>query len=109
MANLTASRVTPTPMRKLRIFQSDGYFSVDFNEQSGLILRRLSDLGDPEPRIDMEKLEIDRTDALLAEVTAFIEAVKERKRPEVSAEEALGALRTAIRVVEAMPSVDELV
>ncbi len=108
VANLTASRVTPTPMRKLRIFQSDGYFSIDFNEQSGVILRRLSDLGDPEPRIEMEKLEIDRADALLAEVTAFVEAVKARTCPEVSAEQALGALRTAIRVVEAMPSVDEL-
>ncbi len=108
VANLTASRVTPTPMRKLRVFQSDGYFSVDFNEQSGVILRRLTDLGDPEPRIDIEKIELDREDALLAEVKAFVEAVRGRDRPMVSGKEALGALRTAMRVIEVMPPVDEL-
>lgn len=108
VANLTASRVTPTPMRKLRIFQSDGYFSIDFNEQSGVILKRLSDLGDPEPRIDIEKIELDREDALLAEVKAFVDVVRKRDRPMVSGKEALSALRTAMRVIEVMPSVDEL-
>ena len=30
VANLTASRVSTTPMRRIRFFQRDGYFSIDF-------------------------------------------------------------------------------
>jgi len=108
VANLTASRVSPSPMRKLRIFQSDGYFSVDFNAQIAVIFRRVSDPGAAEPRIEMEKLEFDREDALRAELCAFIDAIRTRSKPEVSAEEALGALRTALRVIEAMPAFDAL-
>ena len=40
VANLTASRVSPTPMRKLRFFQADGYFSIDFLEQAVVIAQR---------------------------------------------------------------------
>ena len=32
---LTASRVSREPVRKLRIFQEDAYFSVDFSTQGG--------------------------------------------------------------------------
>ena len=40
VANFTASRVSPTPLRKIRFFQADGYFSIDFLAQSAVILRR---------------------------------------------------------------------
>ena len=40
VANLTASRVSPTPMRKIRFFQRDGYFSIDFLDQSAVVFRR---------------------------------------------------------------------
>ena len=43
VANLTASRVSPTPMRKFRFFQPDGYFSIDFLAQSVVIARRVRD------------------------------------------------------------------
>jgi predicted dehydrogenase len=108
VANLTASRVSPTPMRKLRFFQRDGYFSVDFLAQSVVIFRRFEDEGATTPRIEMERLEIDREDALESEQRAFIECIRSRSAPLVSGEDAVRALRTALRVVEAMPPLDEL-
>jgi predicted dehydrogenase len=56
----------------------------------------------------MEKLEIDPEDALLAQLRAFVEAVRTRRGPPVSGGEALAALRTALRVVEAIPPLDDL-
>ncbi len=40
VANLTASRVSRTPARKLRIFQVDSYFSLDLGAGTAEILRR---------------------------------------------------------------------
>jgi predicted dehydrogenase len=37
IADLTASRVSKTPRRKMRFFQRDGYFSIDFLAQSASI------------------------------------------------------------------------
>jgi len=108
VANLTASRVSPTPMRKLRLFQPDGYISIDFLAQSAVIFRRFEDPGQAEPRIEMEKLEIDREDALLEELRAFVGCVRTRETPSVSGEDALSALRTALRVIDAMPPLDAL-
>jgi predicted dehydrogenase len=108
VANLTASRVSPTPMRKLRLFQPDGYFSIDFLTQSAVIFRRLEGVGGAAPRIEMEKLEIDPGDALLDELRAFVASVRARSLPLVSGQDALSALRTALRVIEAMPPLDAL-
>ena len=43
IANLTASRVSVSPMRKLRFFQRDAYFSIDFLNQSAVVFRRPSE------------------------------------------------------------------
>jgi predicted dehydrogenase len=107
IANLTASRVSPTPMRKLRLFQADGYLSIDFLEQSAAVLRR--SLGDDgKPRIEIEPLRFDPADALDAQLRDFLAAVRERRVGGEGTEAALRALRTALRVVAAMPPLDEL-
>ncbi len=108
VANLTASRVSPTPMRKIRFFQVDGYFSIDLLEHAVVIFRRLQDPGQSMPRIEMEKLDFDPEDALIAQLRAFVAAVRGRVEPVVPAAEALSALRTALRVVDAMPRLDDL-
>lgn len=108
IANVTASRVSPTPLRKLRLFQADGYFSIDFLASSAVVIRRVPGEAGQQPRIELDKLELDREDALREELRSFVRTVRERAEPEVPGEEALRALRTALRVVEAMPSLDEL-
>jgi predicted dehydrogenase len=108
VANLTASRVSATPMRKIRFFQRDGYFSIDFLEQSAVAIRREVSEATGAPEIKLEKLEVDRGDALLGQLRSFVSAVRERRPPAVDGAGGLGALRTALRVLEAMPHPDEL-
>jgi predicted dehydrogenase len=108
IANLTASRVSVTPMRKIRFFQRDGYFSIDFLSQSVSIFRRLDGNGDEAPRVDMEELKIDPDDALDAQLAAFVEAIRTRRMSGVTGNDALGALGTALRVVDAMPPLEDL-
>jgi predicted dehydrogenase len=108
VANLTASRVSVKPMRKIRFFQRDGYFSIDFLAQSAAIFRRVeSKRGDP-PRLEKEVLSIDRQDPLRNQLRAFLHAVETRDLSASTGDEALVALRTALRVVDAMPSVEDL-
>ena len=45
VANLTASRISLKPMRKLRIFQPSGYYSLDLAEKQADLYRMLD--GDP--------------------------------------------------------------
>jgi len=108
VANLTASRVSVQPLRRLRFFQPDGYFSVDFLAQTAAVFRRVPAPDGGTPRIEMEELKIDRGDALESQLRAFFRAVRTRETPPGSGEQALAALRTALRVVAAMPPLDEL-
>lgn len=107
VANLTASRVSPSPMRKLRFFQHDGYFSIDFLAQSAMVIHRETNRGSRMPNIKIEKLDVDRGDALLEQLREFIAAIRTRCKPTVDGEGGLGALRTALRVIDAMPPIDE--
>ena len=107
VANLTASRVSPTPMRKLRLFQRDGYFSIDFLAQSGVVFRRVLDTEGGLPDVQMEALDVQRGDALLSQLRSFVDAVRSRRVSPLAGVEALGALRTAMRGMSAMPPIDE--
>jgi len=108
VANLTASRVSPKPMRRIRFFQRDGYFSIDFLEQVVAIARRLEVGTSGERRIDLQRIEIDPEDALLSQLGSFIEAVRTRSVRAGAAHEGLSALRTALRVIDAMQPLDDL-
>ncbi len=110
IANFTASRVSPTPMRKIRFFQPDGYVSIDFLESSALILRRKRD-AEGRIQIETEPLEIDRDDALLAQTRTFLAAIRNAETSQIdfaSTDAALRALRSALRVIDTLPPLDEL-
>ena len=118
IANLTASRVSPTPMRKVRFFQPDGYFSVDLLEQSVTIAMRVEEGAKPPGaqvvfdfhghEVALETLEIDREDALLNQLRAFRDAVATRSVAAGAGDQGLSALRTALRVIDAMPAPEAL-
>ena len=49
VANLTASRVSAERLRKIRLFQSDAYISIDFGESKIAVVRREGAPGAQEP------------------------------------------------------------
>ncbi len=107
--NLTASRVSLEPLRKIRVFQADAYISIDLLSNKITLIRRE---GSPEesglPKIHAENLEFDASDALLAQDRAFLEAVRDRTAPQVSGEDGCRALDLALRIQESIPPLEEL-
>jgi predicted dehydrogenase len=94
IANLTASRVSLKRERKLRIFQADAYLAVDYGERRVRICRR--EPGDEgQAALAVEDREVAETDALEAEIDAFLRAVATREPPPVTGSDGLRALEVA--------------
>jgi predicted dehydrogenase len=108
VATLTASRVSQRPLRKLRFFQPDAYFSIDFLASTVTIGQRAAGSAGDARAIRFELLEIDREDALAIQLRAFVQGVRERKPVAGGADQGLAALRTALRVAAAIPPEDAL-
>ncbi len=110
VANLTASRVSPERMRKVRLFQSDAYISIDFGTNRIVVTRREGGGSDDgaTPTIRSEELEFDEADALLAQDRAFVRAVLTRAEPEVTGEDGYRALDLALRIQDSIPPLEEL-
>lgn len=100
VANLTASRVSQQPMRKMRVFQPDAYFSIDLLAHEVAIFRKNENERDANgvPRIDIEHRKLERGDALLTEIGAFVSAVRTRSDPVVSGEDGRRALEVALEI-----------
>lgn len=115
VANITSSRIAPAKMRKIRFFQKDHYFSVDFIEQKADIYTIQN--GESVEGADNEKIMVKipvgfnkqihfkelrpkSYNAMQREFNTFIEAVKNHTRPVVSGEDGYKALDLAIRIKE---------
>jgi len=94
IANLTASRVSPEKMRKLRVFQSEAYLSLDYQEQSGWIYRKEG------MAIVREEVAIEKDEPLKCELAAFVECARQGKKPVVSGQEGTEALRLALEITQ---------
>jgi len=101
VANITASRVAGEQLRKLRVFQPNEYYSLDYAEQQVAMLK----LTPPKaagalPEIAAEGLRIEKREPLLAEIESFVTAVQSRTAPAVSGAEGRRALALALDVLE---------
>jgi predicted dehydrogenase len=106
--NLTASRVSLERLRKIRLFKTDAYISIDFGENKITVVRREGSAGgEGMPKITAQTLELDGGDALLAQDRAFARAVRERGAPEVSGEDGYRALDLALRIQESIPPLED--
>jgi predicted dehydrogenase len=94
VANLTASRISIEPKRKLRFFQKHGYISVDFGERRVTALTLNNGVITPVP------VKVEESDALTAELESFLSAVHGNESPVVSGEEGLKALIAAEAILE---------
>ena len=100
VATLTASRVSSDRVRKLRLFEPNAYYSIDYADQSVSAYRLRRDAG--EPVIEPVPLEVERAEPLAAEHLAFQRACRGEGGPFVDGADGAAALATALAVTEAI-------
>lgn len=95
VANVTASRISPERMRKIRVFQEDAYLSLDYGAQTGEVYRRGGPAG-----ITREAVEIERDEPLRRELGSFLETIRQGPgaQPKVSGPQAAAALELALEI-----------
>ncbi len=96
VANVTASRVSTERMRKIRLFQKDSYFSIDYGASKVHIVRINQG---KQPELGAEQLDISREDSLFEEIKSFVHAVKTGTEPVVKGVDGLLALESAFRIL----------
>ncbi|HPR17343.1 MAG TPA: Gfo/Idh/MocA family oxidoreductase [Candidatus Cloacimonadota bacterium] len=115
VANLTSSRISMKRSRKFRIFQKDGYFSMDFQTKKVTHIKKSKNLYKVLPQIVMGKydgidasqvvdiVEVDasdrKKDALTIELESFIQAVEADLNPIVDGQAGARALKIALEIV----------
>jgi predicted dehydrogenase len=112
VANLTASRLARERVRKLRIFQPSGYFSLDLAAGKGEFLRLKPDAAaalaggatDLARLVDRVTLKAPEAEPLALELANFVHAARGAEPPAVTGADGLSALALAFRVLEAVGS-----
>jgi predicted dehydrogenase len=109
VANFTASRVSTERVRKLRFFQPRQYISIDYGRQDVLVFSVDGSAGanaqpSVNPQIQMSKPAITAEEPLLAEIKAFLQAVRDRSLPVVSLEDGRRALELALAILSEIKS-----
>jgi predicted dehydrogenase len=115
VANVTASRISQKKMRKMRIFQQDGYIALDFVTGVAELFRLMpvdSELspsfiplgeigvGDKKRKLVYEQPKQTEINALKYELQLFINSVLNKEKPVVSGEDGLRALKVAEIIIQ---------
>jgi len=115
VANITASRVSFEPMRKIRLFSEDSYISLDYQKQEAMIYKKSPKLTLKSINIEdkdvstikdlkgfvfgdllkIERIKMDNQEPLKKEIESFVNCIKNGKNPVVSGEEGVNAIKTA--------------
>ncbi len=100
VANVTASRASREAMRKIRIFQSDSYISIDYQERKISIYQKKEGQSPIPglPNVAIEERSFEQSDALMAEIRSFVNAVQSGSDPVVSGEDGKRALEIALKI-----------
>jgi predicted dehydrogenase len=123
VASLTASRLALKTERKLRAFSEEAYVSLDYQKKLGIAVQRnqnvdvlkfarernLEDLSqisatDYVKLVKVEPLVVQDKDALADELETFLDCVRHKKQPPVSAADGVAAVRLAEQIVDAVKS-----
>lgn len=107
VASVTASRIAERRVRRLRIYQEEGYLSLDLATGRGEFLRlknrwlpgSASSLEDVVERVS---LEAPAADALGLELASFLHAIRGEREAVVTGSEGRAALRLALQVADAI-------
>ncbi|MFP4571506.1 MAG: Gfo/Idh/MocA family protein [Desulfobacterales bacterium] len=104
VANVTASRISSKSERKIRIFQQDGYFSIDFANRAITHIHPADSAEQgvqcPVPGMQIDTMSFEKADALADEIQSFVAAAAGRKAPEVSGKMGRDALAIAVDIIK---------
>ncbi len=124
VANVTVSRVSPERLRKIRVFQKDGYLSLDYQKQEGFFYR-LANSAEPESslfkkllasrdesivsefagrKIVREPVLIEKGEPLRRELASFLECARTGIQPKVTGHQATAALDLALQITRQIES-----
>jgi predicted dehydrogenase len=95
VANLTASRVSTERIRKLRLFQPHQYISLDYQRQEAIAFTVSASR-----EVSAESLPVEKGEPLRLELAAFLESVRTRRTPLVSAKDGLAALELCLDILD---------
>jgi predicted dehydrogenase len=122
VANLTASRLAMKTERRLRVFSSDAYVSLDYQKKYGIVVKKkgnvdalrqviaqirsgeIDDLSqlNYQQLVQIEELTIDDVEPARAQLEAFVASVTTGTPVEVPGTDGLRAVETAERIVTAI-------
>lgn len=123
IANITASRLSLKQMRKIRLFQKDGYVSLDFLTKKTEIVRlydvdQKDTLGDKpvmeietqkgRKLIQMEMPEVQAVNAIEMELATFAASIINDTQPKVTLEDGYRALKLAYQISREIELKNEL-
>lgn len=115
VANVTASRISQKKMRKMRMFQRDTYIALDFVTGVSEIYRLIPPdsqssadsisfgeigVGEKKKKLIYEQPQPKELNALEYELELFVNSVAENKKPVVSGEDGLKALKVAQIIIQ---------
>jgi predicted dehydrogenase len=100
-ASLTASRVSDEKIRKTRIFQRDGIFTIDYLSQTLSLSKKGIPLEEGQiPEMVTEEIPVQKTDLLEVEIHSFLQSVRDRKSARVSGLDGKRTLALALQIVQ---------
>lgn len=122
VVHLSASRASAQAVRKMRVYGTEGYVSLDFGSRQGTLIRPSEALRRGEVDLDgldlsqpaaikervfgkilrVDQVEPENREPLASELEDFVQAARGGSRPMVSGEAALQAMRLADQVLQSL-------
>jgi predicted dehydrogenase len=110
VANLSASRMSLKKVREIRVFQASGYFSFDFMNQTGHLVRKSGMLAyaaqlmtgakPADLALPVEEIPLQKGEPLALELASFVDSVARVRQPKVGGALGKTALEVAIAITE---------
>ncbi|MBT3520863.1 MAG: Gfo/Idh/MocA family oxidoreductase [Gammaproteobacteria bacterium] len=96
VCNLSSSRISDKIERKMRVFQKNSYFSLDYQNSSLGTYKKIKNKN----VISIEKKEksFPQNDSLKDEIDSFVKCIKNNKKAVVDASDGLNALTYALKI-----------
>jgi predicted dehydrogenase len=117
VAQVTASRINPTPVRRMQMWAPEGFATIDFARRHLTLLQPSDELRQPRSALrkiapatlkdelfrrylPVVELDCNVGDQLTCELQDFVHCVQTGARPRVSGEEGRDALALALRILD---------